>query len=79
MKKILFPALATLLMAASPSAFAQSSGTGPWYVLLNSSTHVCFAAHRVNEGAEEALLGGPYANQGAALSAISRTGECGAM
>ena len=79
MKKILFPALAILLMAASPSAFAQSSGSGPWYVLLNSNTHVCFAAHRVNQGGEESVLGGPYASQSAALSAISRTGQCGVM
>jgi hypothetical protein len=74
MKKILFPALATLLMAASPAAFAQG---GPWYVVQNANTHECFAAHRVGYGDEEATLSGPLASQSAAISAIQGIAACG--
>ncbi len=72
MKKILFPALATLLTLASPAAFAQS---GPWYVLVDMSTHSCFAAHRIGITGEN-TLGGPYASQKMALSAIKGIGAC---
>lgn len=73
MKKIILPAVAALMMAASSPAFAA----GPWYVLFNSQTQSCDAAHRVAVGSDEQTLGGPYASQIDALSAIDTIGECG--
>jgi hypothetical protein len=74
MKKILFPAIATLLTLASPAAFAQS---GPWYVVLDDSTHSCTAEHTVGEGGAQQTVGGPFESQGAALAAIHGLGVCG--
>ena len=47
MKKILFPALATLLTVAASAAFAQTS-SGSWYVLSDTNTHTCYASDRTS-------------------------------
>ena len=73
MKKVLLPALAITLTLGSAAAFAQS---GYWYVLRRNNSHSCFAAHRVNEGSKEEMMGGPYPSQGAAITALYRVGEC---
>ena len=69
MKKILFPALAVVATLATSTAFAQGDN---WYVLRDTSTADCFAAHRVNDGAKEDMIGGPYQSQIAALSAANQ-------
>lgn len=74
MKKILFPALTALLLVGSPAAFAQS---GPWYVVFDSTSHTCDADHRVGVGDHEKTIGGPYASQAEALSAIHSISQCG--
>ncbi len=73
MKKILFPALATLMIAASPAAFAQTMGS--WYVLADANTHACYAVNRTAASGEQ-LMGGPYTSQSKALSAIGGINAC---
>lgn len=74
MKKILFPALAGLMMVASSTAFAQS---GSWYVVFHDSTHSCTAQHALAEGGRQQTVGGPYSSQSAAISALDNMGTCG--
>jgi hypothetical protein len=74
MKKILFPALATLMIVAAPAAFAQTAGS--WFVLTDSNTHACYAANRTATPGEE-TLSGPHASQQTALSAMSGLVQCG--
>jgi hypothetical protein len=74
MKKILFPALAAVMLVASPAAFAHASGD--WFVLADSNTHACFAANRTATGGEE-TLSGPYASQAKAMSAVGGLVQCG--
>ena len=74
MKKILFPALAGLMMVASSTAFAQS---GPWYVVFHDGTHTCTARHGISKGGEQQTLGGPYSSQSSAISALDQLGQCG--
>ena len=74
MKKILFPALATLLTVAASAAFAQSSA-GSWYVLSDANTHACYATDRAATSGE-AQLAGPYASQSRALAALASDAQC---
>ncbi len=74
MKKILFPALAALLIISAPAAFARTSGD--WFVLADSNTHACFAADRTAAGGEE-TLSGPYVSQAKAMSAVGGLVQCG--
>jgi hypothetical protein len=75
MKKIVLPALAALMIVAAPAAFAGTS-SGSWFVLADSNIHSCFAANRTAATGEE-TLGGPYASQAAAISAIGANVQCG--
>jgi hypothetical protein len=75
MKRFLFPALAALMLSASSAAFAQ--GSGPWYVVYHDSSRTCDAEHQVGVGGRQQTVGGPYASQDAAISALDRMGECG--
>lgn len=75
MKKILLPALASLMIVAAPVAFAGTS-SGSWFVLTNSNIHSCFAANRTAATGEE-TLSGPYASQAAAITAINGLVQCG--
>ena len=74
MKKILFPALTALMLVGSAAAFAQS---GPWYVVVDSTSHTCNADHRVGVGDREETMGGPYSSQSEALAAIHSISQCG--
>ena len=74
MKKIVLPALAALMIIAAPAAFARS--TGDWFVLADSNTHACFATNHVATTGEE-TLGGPYASQATAITAINSLVQCG--
>ena len=73
MKKILLPALATLMIVASPAAFARTSGD--WFVLANSNLHACFAAPRTAATGEE-TLSGPYSSQAKATTAMGGLVAC---
>ncbi len=74
MKKLLFPALAALALTVSSAAFAAS---GPWYIVYHSRSNTCQAEHQVGVGGQQQTVGGPYANQSAAISALDRMGACG--
>ena len=74
MNKVLLSALTSLLILASPSAFAEMH-TGTWFVLADANTHACFAAPRVASAGEHALSG-PYARKATALTAIKGIVEC---
>lgn len=76
MKKILLPALATLMIVASPAAFARTSGD--WFVLADSNIHACFAAPRTAASGEE-TLSGPYASQAKAMAAMGGILACGSQ
>ncbi len=74
MKKFLFPALTVLMLSASSAAFAQS---GPWYVVFHDRSDTCNAEHSIGDGGQQQTVGGPYASQLAAISAINHLGVCG--
>lgn len=74
MKKILFPALAAMMFAAAPTAFAQTSGG--WFVLTNSNTHSCFVANRTATPGEE-TLSGPFVNRTEADTVMGDLVQCG--
>lgn len=81
MKRILLPAVATLVMAASTAAYAQS---GPWFVVFNDQSRTCTAQHGVGAstggssmGSQEQTVSGPFDSQESALVAINGIGVCG--
>ena len=74
MKKILFPAVAALMIAAAPAAFAES---GPWYVVFNHQTNSCNAQHAIGRAAARSTVSGPLPSQIAALDAINHIPRCG--
>ena len=74
MKKILLPAVAGLMLVAAPAAFAQTSGA--WFVLSDTNTHACYTANRAASPGEQAM-GGPYASQDTAQSAMGGILACG--
>jgi hypothetical protein len=76
MKKILFPAIAALMIAGAPAAFAEG---GPWYVVLDKQSNSCNAEHSVGTGAEQSTLSGPLPSQIAALDAIHSIPSCGGI
>ena len=74
MNKVLLSALTSLLILASPSAFAEMH-TGTWFVLADVNTHACFVDSRSASGGERALSG-PYARKATALTVIEGIVEC---
>ncbi len=74
MKKFLLPAFAVLMLSASSAAFAQS---GSWYVVFHGRSDTCVAEHDIGIGGQQQTVGGPYASQLAAISAIKQLGVCG--
>ena len=74
MKKILFPAIAALMIAGTPAAFAES---GPWYVVFDSQTNACTAQHDVGTTPEQTAVSGPLPSQIAAIDAIHSIPSCG--
>ena len=75
MKKILFSAAATLAIVGTTAAFAAS---GSWYVLADVNTHACYEAPRTASMGEQ-VIGGPFASQTDAQSAMGGIVQCGSI
>ncbi len=76
MKKILFPAIAALMIAGTPAAFAES---GPWYVVFDTQTNSCTAQHDIGAAPTQEAVSGPLPSQIAALDAINHIPSCGGV
>ncbi len=76
MKKYLFPLLAAAALLSAPAAYARTMhASGAWTVLQDVNTDACFASDRAPTGGEQ-KIGGSYATEGKALSAIGGAVQC---